>query len=217
MNNQYGNNLISLASNLYEELEAVYEASPQRNPRFLPIGFNRLNELSRSIVRGNLYVIGGAKAYKNKMLFLRLVNHILQTNKEASMILSFQCESDVIDWGRRFLALKSSTPYSKLIDGNLSSVNWRALACGAGKMADTRVSIIQGVEESSKIIYRCHTIASETGGLEYIAIDNLQKTKSEWTCNNIEVWKKLAIELDVPVIVVSKSNRGLPVPKWDVY
>ena len=200
---------------LYAELEKA--AEEYNGKRFLPKGFHSLDQLIESIDDSHLYIIGGSKPYKNRMLFLSIINNLFITNAKTSMIISFEGESNVLDWGRKLLALKASVSLLKLARGNLSAKDWRKLAKASGDICEFEVSIIQEQKPASKTIEQCHAIFSERGKFDYIAIDNLQGNKEEWICNNRDMWKQLAVDLEVPVIVVSKSNKGLPVPEWEAY
>lgn len=203
----------SPASDIVNELWADIQQGT--NPA-IATNFYDLNDLLGGLFPGSLYVVcavpgGGKSAFAN-----RLAYDVAKFHGLASAIVSLEMpKKQVLN---RFLADEASIPVSKLKSRQISEQEWPRYTDAIAVVSDVNLHIDDsGNISATEIVARVRRLKSQYGKLGCVVIDYLQLMIGDGneSTRNLELagisrrFKLMAVELDVPVIVLSQLNRNL--------
>ena len=206
------NDLLAESLNKIEEL---YES--QEPITGVPTGFKKLDELTTGLHGGELVVVAGRPSMGKTSLSMNMVeNAVVSKNLPAAI---FSLEMPSVQIATRMLSSLSRINSRKLRTGELKQSDFNKLISTMGILKDKPIYVddtpgITVLEMRSKAR---RLAAQHENGLGLIVIDYLQLMQGDGNSENrvgeisnmTRGLKALAIELDVPVIVLSQLNRGL--------
>lgn len=193
------------------------ELDNKLGPAGLPSGFPHLDELTGGFQPGELIIIGARPSRGKTTLGLTILRKICSVGLSAVL---FSCEmrrdqivtniltaESLVDWRRLRAGLCTQYDYERINGASERSSQWSFL------IDDTPAISIRAIAARSRRL-------KEESNLDVIMVDYLQLLRrpaglANNTSREREVatlsaeLKKLARELDIPVIVLAQLNRGM--------
>jgi len=193
---------------LYETKEAITG---------LPTGFKKLDELTTGLHGGELIVVAGRPAMGKTTLSMNIVeNAVMKRNASAAI---FSLEMPSVQIATRMLASLSRVNSRKLRTGDLKKQDWNKLVSTMTLLQDKPIYVDDTPGMTVfEIRSRARRLAAKhEDGLGIIVIDYLQLMQGDGQSENrvgeisamTRALKGLAIELDVPIVILSQLNRSL--------
>lgn len=206
--------LSELSDSFYEELHKHAELVDGITG--LPSGFTQLDKMTSGFQPGHLITIGGATAMGKSAFALNILTHLAV--EENVPVLLFSSEMNDRDLMLRIASNVCEIKIEKLRSGQLAPYEWAQLDKNISKMYNKPLYI-----ESTHQLYieNVCNLAQEmvqTKGVQLIVVDYLQLMYYKVRMNDsryveinaiISQLKSLAMELDVPIIVISQLNRNV--------
>lgn len=175
-------------------------------------GFEKLDEMTMGLQRGELYVIGGRPAMGKSTLALNISVHAALEGKHVLFFSLEMPKERVVD---KSISSIGSVPYSSIKTGNMDSDVWGRASHAMMLLRESGLRIDdRGGQTLQSIIMKCKKLDTKRK-LDLIVIDYMQLIRIEKMNRFDEVsevsrqLKALAKNLDVPVIALSQLNRGL--------
>ena len=178
----------------------------------LPTGFTDLDDLTAGLQPGDLVVLAGRPSMGKTSLALNISENVAIGSKMPVAIYSGEMRSEQL--GMRLMASLGRINLHTIRTGNLEDDDWPRLTHAIGLMADAPIfiddsrlrSIVSIVDQARKL--------KKDHGLGLVVIDSLtlfvdenSKSGSPDISQAVRTLKNLAIELHVPIIVISNVSR----------
>lgn len=200
--------LAEIAAEVWTDLESGV------NPG-VPTGFYDLDALLGGLFPGCLYVIGAVPG-GGKSAFASQTAYNLSKAGFPSAIFSLEMpKKQVLN---RLLALEASVSVKRLKSRQIKDFEWAQIAEAVGVVSSVNLHIddTPGIN-ATEIVARCRRLKSQFGQLGCVVVDYLQLMVGEGNegTRNLELaaisrrFKMMAVELEVPVLVLSQFNRNL--------
>lgn len=182
----------------------------------LPSGFTMLDRMTSGFHPGHLITIGGVTGAGKSAFALNILTHLAV--RQGVPVLLFSSEMNDLDLTRRIVAGVCEIKIEKLRSGQLEPYEWAQLDKQIKLLQDKPLHIetthqlyIENVCETARRLVR-------TEGVRLIVVDYLQLMYYKARMNDsryveinaiISQLKSLAMELAVPIIVLSQLNRNI--------
>lgn len=203
-----------LTTPFYKELHRV--ASRTDGVSGLPSGFTMLDRLTSGFHPGHLITVGGVTGAGKSAFALNILTHIAV--RQGVPVLLFSSEMNDLDLTRRIVAGVCEIKIEKLRSGQLEPYEWAQLDKQMKLLQDKPLHI-----ETTHQLYIEEVCATarrmvRTEGVQLIVVDYLQLMYYKVRMNDsryveinaiISQLKSLAMELAVPIIVLSQLNRNI--------
>ncbi|WP_427251117.1 replicative DNA helicase [Bacillus cereus] len=201
----------SLASTI-DELEAI----ENRNGKLTGIstGFADLDLLTQGLQPGQLIVIAARPALGKSTLALDFARACSVRDQMPSVF--FSLEMGISEINMRMLSAEARVGLHKMRSGNLTEDDWKAIRNKQPRIAEAPLFLDDSTDLTMlQIRSKCRRL-KQRHGLSMVVVDYLQLMESGKRAENrvVEVGqisrglKKLAKELQVPVVALSQLNRG---------
>ncbi len=203
---------------LYEHIEALEELHrdpSKRAAQSVATGFRELDDLTSGLHKSDLIIVAGRPGTGKSSLALSFARHA--AIRERSAIGIFSLEMTKEQTLERLLCGEAKVNLHKLRAGKVSGSKWRDIASAASKLQKSTIVIddtpgvsILEIRAKSRRIQAQH-------GLDMIIIDYLQLVDAGIRADIREQeiayisrsLKKLARELDVPIVAVCQLSRAV--------
>ena len=205
---------------LHTNYEDIENTSLGNKEQGIQTGFYDFDALTQGLNRGDLIVLGGRPAMGKTSISLNIALNIAERNSFPVCIFSLEMSKEQITY--RLMSMDSGIESGRLRTGKLQQDEWPVLAESIENIGRRKIYINDKSTISIKEIQDiCQTIKdqSENKRLGLIVIDFVQLMELEQTSSDLSrddeltkiaiKLKKLAIELDVPVIVTSQLERQI--------
>ena len=205
---------------LHTNYEDIENTSLGNKEQGIQSGFYDFDALTQGLNRGDLIVLGGRPAMGKTSISLNIALNIAERNSFPVCIFSLEMSKEQITY--RLMSMDSGIESGRLRTGKLQQDEWPVLAESIENIGRRKIYINDKSTISIKEIQDiCQTIKdqSENKKLGLIVIDFVQLMELEQTSSDLSrddeltkiaiKLKKLAIELDVPVIVTSQLERQI--------
>lgn len=206
--------ITELAAPFYAELHKAAERVDGITG--LPSGFTQLDKMTCGFHPGHLITIGGATGMGKSAFALNILTHLAV--REGVPVLLFSSEMNDNDLMRRIVSNVCEIKMEKLRSGMLAPYEWAQL--------DKQMRLLQDkplyIETTHQLYIEevCATARKmvRTEGVRLIVVDYLQLMYYKVRMNDsryveinaiISQLKSLAMELGVPIIVLSQLNRNV--------
>lgn len=174
-----------------------------------------LNRIIGGIQPGTLTVIGGRPATGKSMLALNLAEHIADHHHQPVLFCSLEMLAREL--GMRRLANTTGIDLGALTRGPIGAREEQLIGTAALRLSDSPIEVADDAGQTATTIRATARALHEQTPLGMIIIDYLQLLTPERREQNRErevatqsrMFKMLAQELDVPVVVLSQLNRAL--------
>lgn len=177
-------------------------------------GFIDLDDITAGFQRGDLIIIAGRPSMGKTALAMNIVEEVSVVQGLPSLVLSLEM-SDV-QLTQRMLGSSARINQHALRTGKLSDESWSKLSRTMGKLHEAPIIIEETFDlNPATLRAKARRAHRETGGLGLIVVDYLQLMEASGDGRNDQITeitrglKKIAKELDVPVIALSQLNRAL--------
>ncbi len=199
--------------NAQEKLEL--RAKNKKEITGLATGFYEFDRATSGLHPEELIILGARPAMGKTSFALNMAVNAAMTTDKAVAIFNLEMSSEQLV--NRMISAVGSIEGDKLKTGMLSHMDWKKYNEAMSQLADTNIYIEDDVSVTMpEIKAKCRRLANSEKGLALVVIDYLQLLnmggKSE--SRQIEVseisrsLKKMAVELQVPVIALAQLTRG---------
>ncbi len=194
---------------LAQTLDSVMDALGSPPANRLDTGFKRMDALLMGM-RGGDIVIVAARPGVGKSVFAQ--NIAIRTAATGKTVLLYSLEMRHVELGERILSNASGVRQDDIITHNLSDQSWQSLNSACERLYQLPMIIN---DDPRVTVSKIRAEARVTKNLGLIVIDYITLLTSEekYANRNLEVGalsralKVLAMELDVPIILLSQLNR----------
>ena len=201
----------------YEDIENTSLGNKEQG---IGSGFYDFDALTQGLNRGDLIVLGGRPAMGKTSISLNIALNIAERNSFPVCIFSLEMSKEQITY--RLMSMDSGIESGRLRTGRLQQDEWPVLAKSIENIGRRKIYI----NDKSTICIKeikdiCSTIKDQSKNkkLGLIVIDFIQLMELEETSPELSrdeeltkiaiKLKKLAIDLDVPVIITSQLEREI--------
>ena len=201
----------------YEDIENTSLGNKEQG---IQSGFFDFDALTQGLNRGDLIVLGGRPAMGKTSISLNIALNIAERNSFPVCIFSLEMSKEQITY--RLMSMDSGIESGRLRTGRLQQDEWPVLAKSIENIGRRKIYINDKSTISIKEIQDiCSTIKDQSKNkkLGLIVIDFVQLMELDQTSLDISrddeltkiaiKLKKLAIELDVPLLVTSQLEREI--------
>lgn len=189
-----------------------YDALMQGDIKTIGTGLIDLDDkIGGGLESGALVIIAARPAMGKSALAVQIAEHI--SNSEGAAII-FSCEMPNAQIVDRLVSAHSRISSDKLRSGKFTDEDLERLTLGSQSVQALNVLVDDKAFTINSIASRARTVKRKHG-LSVIVVDYIQLLEGVGDIREQQVasisrgLKKLAIELDVPVIALSQLNRGL--------
>lgn len=179
-----------------------------------PTGFEDLDEMLRGLMPGAFYVLGARPAMGKSSLAMDMGVNASQRGPVAVFSLEMR-HGEMVD---RLLASSAIVNGDSIKTGDLSEDDWSRLTLAADKLMGLPIEIDDDpMVTVDQIRSRARQMKSRHGGLALVIVDYLQLMRASSKVENrvrevseiSEGLKRLARELDCPILALAQLNRNL--------
>jgi len=198
-----------------ESLEKLSRDPTRQTIRGYSTGFHELDEITSGLQPSDLIIIAGRPATGKTSFVLSIARHIGIREKAAIGIFSLEMTKEQLL--ERLLCGEAKVSLHRLRGGYVPVKKWKDIVHAAGKLQEAKI-IIDDTPGSSilEIRAKARRMASQYG-LDAVIVDYLQLVEAGIRADIREQeiayisrsLKKLARELDVPVVAVSQLSRAV--------
>lgn len=208
----------------FQEIEAVLSNSlehiedlSKNDSRItgLETGYNQLDQMTTGFHPDELIIIAARPAVGKTAFALNIAQNVATRTDNNVAIFSLEMSAESLV--NRMLCAEGNIDANHLRTGNLTPDEWNSLMFAAGTLSNAGIYIddTAGIKVA-EIRARCRRLKKEKGNLGLIVIDYLQLIEGSNPDNRQQEvseisrqLKKLAKELEVPVIALSQLSRGV--------
>jgi len=203
---------------LYEHIDTLEELHRDPNRHTVSgfsTGFPRLDEMLSGLQRSDLVIIAGRPGTGKTSLALAMARHVAVREKAGVGIFSLEMAKEQLL--ERLLCGEGKISLHRLRGGYIPAAKWRDIAMAASKLQKSTI-IIDDTPGSSilEIRAKARRMASQHR-LDMVIVDYMQLVEGSIRTDIREQeiahisrsLKRLARELNVPVIAVSQLNRAV--------
>ena len=198
------------AQNNLEEL-----AKNKRAITGLETGFYEFDKATSGLHGGELIILGARPAVGKTAFALNIATNAAMTTDKAVAIFNLEMSAEQLV--NRMISAVGGIEGDKLKTGIMNHNDWKKYNEALSELADTNIYIEDNVSVTApEIRAKCRRLANSEKGLALIVIDYLQlvTTGGRMESRQVEVseisraLKKMAIELNVPIIALAQLTRG---------
>lgn len=211
MEGKHQNGPVPIATALSSAVTLIEKNSEVDGLIGLSSGFVDLDKLTNGLQAGDMVVIAGRPSMGKTSLAMNIAEHNGLAGKQ---VLVFSLEMPTVQLTLRHMASIGRMPLTVVRSGKLEDEHWDTVTTTVQKLSRTHIHL----DDDAQTILDMHARArrlKRQNGLDLIVIDYLQLVRSSGENRTQEITKisggvkRLAKELDVPVLVLSQLNRGL--------
>jgi len=198
-----------------ESLEELSHDPSRQTIRGHSTGFRELDEITSGLQPSDLIIIAGRPATGKTSFVLSLARHIGIRENAAIGIFSLEMTKEQLL--ERLLCGEAKVSLHKLRGGYVPVKKWKDIAYAASKLQEAKI-IIDDTPGASVLEIRAKARRMDSQyGLDVVVVDYLQLVEAGIRADIREQeiayisrsLKKLARELDVPVVAVSQLSRAV--------
>ncbi len=181
----------------------------------LATGFYDFDKSTSGLHGGELIILGARPAVGKTAFALNIATNAAMNTDKAVAIFNLEMNSEQLV--NRMISAVGGIEGDKLKTGSLNHNDWKKYNEAMSELADTNIYIEDDVSVTGpEIRAKCRRLANSEKGLALVVIDYLQlvTTGGKMESRQVEVseisrsLKKMAIELNVPVIALAQLTRG---------
>ncbi len=183
----------------------------------IPTGFYELDKLTSGFHENQLIILAARPAMGKTAFALNLATNVaVNTNKTVAI---FSLEMGAEQLANRIISSLGQIEGSKLSSGNLLNNDWKRITEARSQLATAKLYISDDAGVTvGDIKSKCRRLATSEEGLDLVIIDHLQLLTMGGNYGNnrqAEITdisrslKKMAMELNIPVIALAQLSRGV--------
>ncbi len=184
----------------------------------LKTGFPTLDRLTLGFQPGQLIILAARPSMGKSAMGLNLAEHIAVKNKQGKAnVAVFSLEMSAEQLVERMIACDSKIELSNIKTGNIQANEWVRFNTSCSRLSKLGIYFDDSTDLTvAKIRAKCRKQAVETG-LDFVVIDYLQlinspndnKALQEQVAKISRELKLMAMELQIPVLVLSQLSRAV--------
>lgn len=201
---------------LQESAAHIYNLSKQKTDvTGLTTGYPQLDKMTTGLHPDELIIIAARPAMGKTAFALNIAQNVAVKNNAAVAIFSLEMGAESLV--NRMLCAEGSINANHLRTGELSEDEWKSLWMAMQSLNKAQIYIddTPGIQVP-EIRAKCRRLAKQTGNLGLVVIDYLQlieggnaENRQQEVSEISRQLKKLAKELQCPVIALSQLSRGV--------
>ena len=187
-------------------------------PAGIPYGYYDLDAMTHGLQRGNLIYIAGRPASGKTSYAMNIASHVGGKLKLPVAIFGFEMSKE--ENTKRFLSVESHVELSKIISGRLNDEEWIRYRDAVARLKNEyNVFIDDNTGNTVGSIHSvCRSLTAQTGELGLVVVDYIQlmdepgfkSGERQLELSQISrKFKKMAGQLNCPVMVLSQLSRGV--------
>ncbi|HLR34281.1 MAG TPA: replicative DNA helicase [Tissierellales bacterium] len=195
-----------------DTLNYIQNSYDGKVPTGINTGYQALDRILRGMQGGDYILLAGRPSMGKTALSINITENLILNNKTVAF---FSLEMPNRQIMQRMLLGNSLTPANKLSDKKMDKYDWERLSNSMNSMLNTKLYL---EDDSSKTVAEMNSMCRRLKrrvGLDIVIIDYLQQIQATAGGNRREQveqisrdLKRMAKDLDVPVIVVSSLSRA---------
>src|SRR5437764_2767610 len=195
-------------------LESLFERDGQTTG--VPTGFRDLDEVLLGWQPSNLIVVAARPGQGKTAFALGTATHAAL--HERRPVVFFSMEMGYLELTQRILAGEAGVDSRLLRTGRIPETDWSRISKAVGRLAEAPLFIDDNPHLTvMDMRAKCRRLKAQHGDLALVVVDYLQLMSTGRKVENRQVevselspgLKRLARDLDVPVIALSQLNRSL--------
>ena len=183
----------------------------------IPTGYTDFDRITSGL-HENQFIILAARPAVGKTAFALNIASYVATHTDKTVAL-FELEMSAEQLASRMVSQLGQIEGKKLTTGNLQNEDWKRVTEAKSRLAKAKLFICDDVGSTvGDIKSKCRKLSTSESGLDLVIIDHLQllnmggnygnNRQAEMTDISRNL-KKMAMELNVPVIALSQLSRGV--------
>lgn len=210
-----GSRLMSaVLTGVIEEIDTLYARPDKSAVTGLPTGFVDLDRMTSGLQPGDLIVIAGRPSMGKTAAAMNIVEYAALNEKKAAAVFSLEMSDRQLT--QRMIGSVGRLNQHELRTGMFRESDWPRIVETVGKLSDARIIIEETYDLSpSTLRAKSRRLKREYPDLGLIVVDYLQLMEgaSERRVDQIaeisRALKRIALELNIPVVALSQLNRSL--------
>jgi len=201
----------------FETFEMIEQRSMQKHDGCtgIPSGFGDLDKMTNGFQNSDLIIVAARPSVGKTAFALNIAQNVGIRHKKTVAVFSLEMSDNQLM--QRMFSSERNIDSSKIRTGMLESIDWTNLTAAISDISNSKIYLDQTAYINVYEIARKCRKLKKTVGLDMILIDYLQliagRGKSENRQQEVSeisrVLKRLAKELDVPIIALSQLSRGV--------
>jgi len=191
-----------LMHKIFENLEEMAEGKNQ----FIKTGFRSLDRVILGYEPGEIYIMAGRPSMGKTSFAL---NSALSIDRRYK-VLMFSLEMDAMILGKRLVSIKGHIDFEGLRTGQLSPEEWKKVLVASEYVSEKDIDIRDSISDIVGIVNTIRKVKPDI-----VFVDYLQLVQGgNFSSKNLEVsyvsrkLKLLAMEMKIPIVVVSQLSRA---------
>jgi len=183
----------------------------------IPTGWYELDKLTSGLHENQLIILAARPAMGKTAFALNLATNVaVNTNKSVAI---FSLEMGAEQLANRIISSLGQIEGSKLASGNLLNNDWKRITEAKSQLSGAKLFISDDAGVTvGDVKSKCRRLITSEDGLDLVIIDHLQlltmggnygnNRQAEMTDISRSL-KKMAMELNIPVIALAQLSRGV--------
>lgn len=198
-----------------KNLEKLSES--KREITGIPTGWYELDRLTSGLHENQLIILAARPAMGKTAFALNLATNVAVNTDKTVAIFSLEMGAEQL--ANRIISSLGQIEGSKLTSGNLLNNDWKRVTEARSQLANAKLFISDDASVTvGDIKSKCRRLATSENGLDLVIIDHLQLLTMGGNYGNnrqAEITdisrslKKMAMELNIPVIAIAQLSRGV--------
>ena len=211
------NELAALAGILTTNFKQIEACGSGNSAVGIPVDFHDFDAMTQGLQRGDLIVLGGRPAMGKTSLGLNMARNVAQSHGLPVCIFGLEMSKEQLT--NRLLSMEVGIESGRLRTGRLEKKEWSLVSKAIENLGKQSIFVNDKRRLSVKeMIAQCKKISNSNAiqKLGLVVIDYVQlmeglsdESRDEELSRIVLDLKKMATELDVPVVVISQLNRDL--------
>jgi replicative DNA helicase len=200
----------AIGSSAARVFAAAAEAYQSGRPPGLKTGISLVDDKLQPMRAGQLIVVGGAAGH-GKSVFGATVSRNLALQGIPSLLLSLEMKDD--DFAQRLLAGETGIDIARIISGDLSEAEFRALKNAEGRLHDWPLTVESPKRLTASMLVRLARQYIRKRGIRLVTVDHIGlmhgrgRSSYEQMSDITRSLKEAALELDIPILALAQLNR----------
>lgn len=199
----------------YQETVDIYNGLKAAG---IPYGYHDLDAITHGLQKGNLIYVAGRPASGKTSYAMNIASYVGGKLKLPVVIFGFEMTKE--ENTKRFLSVESHVELGKIISGRLSSEEWIRYREAVSRLQNEyNIYIDDNTGNTVNSIHSaCRSLSAQTGEIGLVIVDYIQLMdepgfkpgERQLELSQISrKFKKMAGELNCPVMVLSQLSRGV--------